>query len=303
MRIGDLPDQVLEAELRETGFSYKVGPFVMRVRTNAPPVVDFFRGLYVNHAHAPGEFAEATIEVRLHRYRRKPWLSVAQLFLDGAPTLNPAPPQHAAVLMEFGLNWVIGARAHSHLLIHSAVLERRGRVVVLPAASGSGKSTLCMALLSRGWRLFSDEFCVIRPEDDRILPMPRGVSLKNQSIVLARRFHPDAYISPILHGTGKGDIAFMRAPQDALERVMETARIGAFVFPRWEVNAPLQATVMSQGQSFAGVVENSMNYRALGERGFHCLARIIETVPSWGFVYGDTEAALDWFEDLDGRMA
>ena len=134
------------------------------------------------------------------------------------------------------------------------------------------------------------------------MPMPRGVSLKNQSIELARRFHPHAYFTPILHGTGKGEMAFMRAPRDALERVTETARIGAFVFPRWEAGAALQASELSQGQSFARVVENSMNYRALGERGFHCLARIIEAAPSKTLVYSDTEAALAWFEDLDGRM-
>ena len=289
MRIEELAPQALEAELRGSGCTYKVGPFVMRVRTNAPPVVQFFRGLYANHAHAPGEFAEATVDVRLQRYARKPWQSIARLWLDDTSPLNPAPSHHAPVLMEFGLNWVIGARAHSHLLLHSAVLERRGRVVVLPATSGSGKSTLCMALLSRGWRLFSDEFCVIRPEDDRAMPMPRGVSLKNQSIELARRFHPHAYFTPILHGTGKGEMAFMRAPRDALERVTETARIGAFVFPRWEAGAALQASELSQGQSFARVVENSMNYRALGERGFHCLARIIEAAPSKTLVYSDTE--------------
>lgn len=303
MRLAELKPSALEAELRGMGCSYRVGPFVMRVRTDSSSVIEFFRGLYANHEYAPGEFAEATVEVRLRRNRRRPWTSIAQLSLDGARMLPPAPAHHAAVLMEFGLNWVIGARAHSHLLLHSAVLERSGRVVVLPATSGSGKSTLCMALLSRGWRLFSDEFCVIRPEDDRVMPMPRGVSLKNQSIDLARRFHPGAYITPTLHGTGKGQIAFMRAPRDALERVTESARLGAFVFPRWEADALLQTTELSKGQSFARVVENSMNYRALGERGFHCLARIVENVSSWTLVYSDTEAALTWFDEFDGHLA
>ena len=81
-------------------------------------------------------------------------------------------------MLEAGLNWCIGNLAHQYLVIHSATLERGGRALLMPAPPGSGKSTLCAALITRGWRLLSDEFALVDPATGLLVPVPRPVALK-----------------------------------------------------------------------------------------------------------------------------
>ena len=44
-------------------------------------------------------------------------------------------------MYEWGVNWCIGTTGHCNLILHSAVVEKDGRGVILPAIPGSGKST------------------------------------------------------------------------------------------------------------------------------------------------------------------
>ena len=64
-------------------------------------------------------------------------------------------------MFEWGLNWVVANHAHQFAIVHAAAVEKDGRGFIFPGAPGSGKSTLCAALVSRGWRLLSDEMAMI----------------------------------------------------------------------------------------------------------------------------------------------
>ena len=64
--------------------------------------------------------------------------------------------------------------------------------MLLPAAPGSGKTTLCAGLSLRGWRLLSDEFGLIRPGTTDLVPVPRPMALKNESIDVIRQFDREA---------------------------------------------------------------------------------------------------------------
>ena len=56
--------------------------------------------------------------------------------------------------------------------IHATVLERHGQAIALTGFSGQGKSTLAAALLTRGWRMMTDDLMVLKGLD--VLPgMPR----------------------------------------------------------------------------------------------------------------------------------
>lgn len=80
-------------------------------------------------------------------------------------------------MFEWGLNWVVAQNAHQFLVIHAAVVERHGRALIFPGAPGSGKSTLCAALLSRGWRLLSDEMALISRQNGEVTPFFRVLSV------------------------------------------------------------------------------------------------------------------------------
>jgi hypothetical protein len=79
-------------------------------------------------------------------------------------------------------------------------------------------------LVLSGWRLLSDELTLIDRKTGLIQPLPRPVSLKNQSIDVIRQFSPDTYINRASHDTVKGAMAHMRPPRDSVRRQHETAR-------------------------------------------------------------------------------
>src|SRR3546814_10587342 len=87
-------------------------------------------------------------------------------------------------MLEWGLNWCIGAHGHQFLIIHAAVIARNGLAAILPGAPGSGKSTLTACLVHNGWRLLSDEMALVSLQDGGLTALARPISLKNRSIDL-----------------------------------------------------------------------------------------------------------------------
>ncbi|WP_119421938.1 HprK-related kinase A [Desertibaculum subflavum] len=298
MKLGELSTDETAAQLAGAGLALETGPFAVNLRCAAPGAAAFIRLLYPEHRVATGEVVHTDVAVRPHFNRRRPWRREAQLHIDDRPLMQALPRRFAAPMLEWGLNFAIGSRAHHLLILHAAVVEKNGRAVVMAAVSGSGKSTLCAALVSAGWRLFSDEFGLIRPADGALMPVPRPVSLKNESIEVVRRLMPAAVISPPYHDTAKGTLAYLRPPDDAVRRQFEPAMPAWIVFPKFRAGAPLTATPVPRAQAFADLLANSMNYIALAERGFAAMARLVESCPAFALEYSDIPAAIAHFEGL-----
>jgi HprK-related kinase A len=300
MKLGDLSDASLSGRLRGEGLYLRFGPFVLRVHSDVPAVASHLRLLYPAHEVTTDEPAESSVAVMASRGVRQPWEPEATLQIDRRPVLYPLHRRLAIPMLEWGMNWVVAARSHQYLLIHSATVEKNGRVAILPAASGSGKSTLCSLLLRAGWRLLSDEFAIIRLEDGVILPMPRAVSLKNASVAVVKNAFPEATFSMEFTETVKGTLCFMAAPRDAVERSASHAPPGLLVFPRYDPDTPLIAKPMNHAAAHAHLVSHSMNYGSIGERGFTCVADIIERTPAWAVAYSDVPRVLAWFDEAIG---
>jgi HprK-related kinase A len=293
-----MPDTgAIDRALRRDGLHLRLGPFVTRIRGDAPDIAAHLASIYAHHGIDADAWAESTVSVRLVRDRKRPWRRLAQLLIDERPFMPPLAARLSAPMLEWGLNWVIASRAHQFLLLHAAALEKNGRVAILAATSGSGKSTLCTLLAANGWRMFSDEFAVLRLGDGMALPMPRAVSLKNQSIGLAKALFPGGLFTIDFTHTVKGTLAFMQAPKAAVLRDQEPARPGLVVFPRYVAGSRLEVTPVGKAATFTGLVENSMNYAALGARGFGCVADLVENAPGWSVTYGDNAEMLRWFDD------
>jgi len=300
MRLSDLDVAQVRGALQSDGLYIRFGPFVTRLRSNAPTLASHLVAIYPHHEVASGDFAESTITIHVGRNRRRPWEKLATLRIDERDFMYPLKERMAVPMLEWGMNWVIASRAHQFLLCHAAVLEKSGSAILMPAVSGAGKSTLCALLLGAGWRLFSDEFAVVRPHDLALLPMPRAISLKNQSIALARGIHPDAPFTDNFEHTIKGTLAFMGAPREALERSAETAPLRMIVFPKFDASTSIDVEPVGRAAAFSDFVAHSMNYAALGERGFRCVAALMEGSPAFKLTYGDPVQAIEWFDRQAG---
>ncbi len=218
--------------------------------------------------------------------------------MDGRSPFAPYTLDHAFPALEWGINWCVATRAHHLLMLHSAVVERDGYAMLFPAAPGHGKSTLCTALIHSGWRLMSDEFGLVRPEDGSMLPMPRLIPLKNESIDVMRRFRPEAMIGPSFVGTRKGTVAHVRPPEESLRRSDEPARPRWFVVPRWGEGTALSLEPLPKSQAFMMVATNAFNYEVLDETAFRLVAGMVDASDCYALVYSDLDEAIAVLDGL-----
>ncbi len=107
--------------------------------------------------------------------------------VDASGRTGLAGSEQAAVVGLFDLvvHAVLdGLRVRGMLAIHAGVVEFDGRAVLLAGASGYGKSTLTLALVRAGGRLLTDEMAVIAPDDRTVLPFPRGVHVRPDTLAM-----------------------------------------------------------------------------------------------------------------------
>jgi HprK-related kinase A len=169
--------------------------------------------------------------------------------------------------------------------------------VILPAPPGSGKSTLCAALVGRGWRLLSDELAVIDPDTGKLIPIPRPVGLKNDSIKIIQTFLPEARFGPACKDTRKGTVAHMAASHaDCVNTQWVEPKL--VVYPKYEAGSDTIMVPHAKGDSLVQLAANSFNNQVLGRRGFEALANLVDATDSFDFRYSELEEAIKTFEDL-----
>ncbi len=299
MRLAELSTDDFHQRLAETGIQLRTCPFTVRVRSGIEQFAQLLQRFY---AHFPlvQEPAIADFHVRLSRPRglHRWWHPQVEFLLDGRAPFLPYPLSHAFPLFEWGLNWGIAVQAHQFLMLHSAAVERNGRVLLLPAWPGCGKSTLCAALVSRGWRLFSDEFGLVRHADGQLIPLPRPLPLKNRSIEVIRDFAPDTELGPDFHGTRKGTVAHLRSPDSCVQQAAVPAPPGWLVFPRYRAGAPLRLEKIGKPQAFVKLANNSFNYQLLGLQGFQGVTRLVRDCDSYILSYSNLDEAIGAMNSL-----
>ena len=214
--IGQIDSDWLVRQARTTGLALRSGPFGVRLRSDDPVAVRTLLSLYRYH-RLMDEQQVADFHISLQRPRglRRWWRPQILMRTDSQTPFEPFRLDHAYPLFEWSLNWVIAMQAQQYLLLHSAVVEKDGIAMIMPALPGSGKSTLCAALMLQGWRLLSDELGIIRPDDPALAmhPLPRPTPLKNESIAVIRDFSAQAVLGPTYPKTRKGTVAHLMASE------------------------------------------------------------------------------------------
>lgn len=285
-----------------SGLPIQIGPFAARIQASPEHIVAPLHGLYRDYPllDDAGVFS---FHVRLDPRRALPkfYQPLVRFSVDGRVPHEDMPAAQALPVLEWGMNLVIALRSHCFLMLHAAALAHGDRAMLLPAAPGSGKTTLCAGLSLRGWRLFSDEFGLVRPGTTELTPIPRPMALKNESIDVVRNFDAQAYIGPSVPNTRKGTVAHLRPPADSIANAQRIAPVSWIVFPQWVPDADCVISELSKQEAFMQLATNAFNYELLGEAGFETVAQLVDRAVCLELVYSDLQVATDALTDLASR--
>lgn len=299
MLIHDVSRTELARLLRREGIALDTGAFTTRVWIDWAHLVDEFADMYADYPFAEtAGIDDFHVRIAAPSLFRRHFRPQAQSWVDGDDLMTPLPAEHAYPALESSLNLAVGTADMIPVVIHSSVVERDGRALIMPAPSGSGKSTLCAALCCRGWRLLSDEMAVFCFEDGRLLPNPRPVSLKNRAAEVIAAFEPGAHMSRIYRETNKGDLTYMRPPAESVRRAHEKSDPALVVAPTFRAGAPASLRAMPRTEGFRWLIDNSVNYSSMLRTGFDTLTSVIERCGVYSMIYSNLDEALDLIDRL-----
>lgn len=301
MIVGDLSSAQLRAALKGEGLRVQVGPFIVRLRSTFPSIRDYLASHYAHFPVVQTTGLHFTAEVRHTGFWRTLVRPQATFGVDGRFPFIPLPARLAPGLLEWGMNFCIGRLPHRWLLLHSAVVERDGRAALLPAPPGSGKSTLCAALAFSGWRLLSDEFAIVDPETGDVVPIPRPIALKRQSIDVMRARVPEINLGPPLEDNDGNPARYIAPPASAVQRLDERARPAWVVVPKWEAGAATSLELDSRARTLYHLADSSFNLNTHGKAGFVRLADLVDRTSCYKLTYSNLDEALAVFDRLSRK--
>ncbi len=293
LRVRDLSIDEFGERLR-SGLGMAIGPFAAHIRAEPESLVEPLHLLYADYPVLPRE-SVFSFHARLDCERAFPRVNrrLVRFSVDGQVPHELMPAEQALPVLEWGVNLVIAMRSHAFLMLHAAVVEFDGGAMLLPAAPGFGKSTLCAGMSLRGWRLLSDEFGLLRPRTTDLIPVPRPVALKDDSIDVISDFANDSVIGPATPNTRKGTVAHLRPSGTSIAQADQAAAARWIVFPRWQPGETSRLTPISGAEAFMMLATNAFNYELLGEAGFDTVAEVVRTSRCFRFVYSDLDEAVE----------
>jgi HprK-related kinase A len=298
LTVGELGEDKFRQKLVGDGLGVRIGPFDAHITADAEML---FEPLYKFYRDYPLLLGPRVFSFHAGLHERRsllPYKRLVRFSVDGRVPHEDLPAEQAFAVLEWGMNLVIAMRAQCFAMMHSAVVERHGKAMLLPAVPGDGKTTLCAGMVNRGWRLLSDEFGLIRPETNKVVPIPRPMPLKNESIEVIKAFAPNAEFGPFIPNTRKGDVAHVKPTRDSIAKAGDDAKAAWIVFPRWVENASLSLQEMSGAEGFILLASNSFNYELLGESGFNTVKHLVSGSRCFRLVYSNLEEAVARLTEL-----
>ena len=300
-----LSREQLECRLATDGAQLEIGPFTVNVALKFKNIRDEFIKIYKDYPFNDNEvIVDNYIRIfgrSLYRRYVKP-----QAYVDVGMHSDfiPLPARMGMVSLEMGLTWQVASACKQYLMFHAGVAAKDGVGLIMPAASGSGKSTLAAGLSYRGWQLHSDEFGLLDLDSGELVPYPRAISLKNQSIKVMKDWVSGVADDPLGHftqeyeGTPKGTICYLRPPESSVAQMHKRTTPNVVILPIFDANAKPEIRPITKTMAFFRTVMSSANYGDIGIDAFNAISKIIENSAVCEIVYPTLADAVSLVEEF-----
>ncbi len=296
-------DIELNNRLSSDGVAIEIGPFCVNVSIKFQNVRDEFIKIYRDFPfYADNVVWDNYLKLYGQNFYRQYIKPQAFVELGMSNEFIPLPASMGMVSLEMGLNWHVAYTCRQYVMFHAGVVAKDGVGLVMPAMSGSGKSTLAAGLSYRGWQLHSDEFGLFDVGTGELVPYPRAVSLKNQSIPVMKKWVREVddnymdYFSDEYQGTPKGTICYMRPSADSIKDMHKRTKPNVVILPVYDANAEPAIKPISKTMAFFRLVMSSANYGDVGKDAFLSLSKIIDDAHVCEIIYPTLEDAVDLVE-------
>ncbi|MCE2572324.1 HprK-related kinase A [Motilimonas eburnea] len=307
LTIASTQDALVSA-LAAQGLFIEIPPFLVRVRSPLASFATFLLQHYPHHlCSVEPQVASFDIEIKYENSWRRLIKPQIRFYQSESAPFYSMPSTHLPILWEWGLNYCIASKFHGCLTLHAAVVAKGGQAMVIPAPPGSGKSTFCALLCLHGWHLLSDEFAMIDLTSGEVSPLPRPISLKNESIEVVKTSLQQGQkagvcqgiLSSEFCGTSKGRVALYSPPVSSHAPQGKTYPIKRVIFPRFTPQQACRFEAMSPAQCLMLLADNSFNFAILGQQAFSCLADIVAQSRAYQLDYSDFSCVL---AELEGGI-
>ena len=299
MKVSQLSLNEVSRRLKSEGLPLLISPYTLNLKTSFDTIAKSLHILYADYEVVDESvFFDFHVSMAPPQNLRRWYKPQVNFYFDEQKPFRPLPAAQAFAMFEWSLNWCVANHMHEHLIVHAAVVEKNGKSIILPGPPGSGKSTLCAGLVTRGWRLLTDELAMISLKTGFLTPIPRPVSLKNESIDIIRKYAPDFVLGPIIKETNKGTIAHLKPSLESIDRAKETVQPSFVIFPKFKKDSIVNLSDRGKAHTCIELAKNIFNYNVLGYDGFKLLSKTIDVVDCYDFEYGFLDDAIEVFDKL-----
>lgn len=194
--------------------------------------------------------------------------AVYDVWRDEEPLGRYTTLDSVRLTIESDMHFRVALAARGFLFVHAGVVERHGRVIVIPGRTLAGKSSLVMALVRAGATYYSDEYAVI-DGDGLIHPYRKPLSERVDGEPSIRLHSPES----------------LGGPGDARARPM-----GLALITRYRPEARWDPEPVSRAEALMALFENTVVAR---ERPSFALELLAKAVKDTAALKGDRPEAED----------
>ncbi len=189
----------------------------------------------------------------------------------------------------------------TYAVFHGAVLDDRGRGLLLPAASGSGKTTLTAALVRAGFGYLSDEAALVDPATRRVHAYPKPLSVKRPLATVQLLALPDEVAREAPREPGR--IWHLDPTLLAADCRREVTEVGVIIFPRYEPDGRTALRPLSRSEATLRLLRCGVNDGARPPHGVALAAALAAGAACYELAVNDLAAAVALVSDICARAA